>query len=351
MPELAHFPIWVNLFIFVIGAMIIARTGSELSVLADKLADRTGLGEAITGTVFLGFITALPGLAASVTAALDGRPALAISNAIGGIAIQTTFLAIADIAYTKANLEHAAASVTNMILTTILVTLLAVVTSMVVLLGLTGPDVTIDHIHPVTLVLFIAAGFGFLLAYRSSEKPMWRPRYTKETVEDIPDRTARQENLGRLMSGFFLSSVIIILSGSLVAHTAGAISEQTGITETIAGGLLLAIVTSLPELVTTVSAVRRGALTLAVSDVVGGNFFDVLFVFAADIFYFKGSIYHAEGVGTRELFLTALTILLNIILLLGLLYRQRRGPANIGFESVLMLLIYVGGFLTLIFYM
>lgn len=346
MPDLIHLPIWINLFIFVIGALAITWTGFRLSVLADKLADRTGLGEAITGTVFLGFITALPGLAASITAALDGHAALAISNAIGGIAIQTTFLAIADIAYTKANLEHAAASVTNMILTTILVTLLAIV-----LLGLTGPDVTIDHIHPVTLVLFVAAGFGFLLAYRSSERPMWRPRYTTETVEDIPDKAAERENLGRLMTGFIVSSVIIILSGSLVAHAAGALSDQTGITETVAGGLLLAIVTSLPELVTTVSAVRRGALTLAVSDVVGGNFFDVLFVFAADIFYFKGSIYHAAGVGARELFLTALTILLNIILLLGLLYRQRRGPANIGFESVLMLLIYVGGFLTLIFFM
>jgi len=346
MPDISQLPTLINIFIFVIGAGVITWTGSELSVLADKLADRTGLGEALTGTVFLGFITALPGLAASVTAALDGRPALAVSNAIGGIAIQTTFLAIADIAYTKANLEHAAASVTNMILTAILVTLLAIV-----LLGFTGPEITLGHIHPVTLVLFIAAGLGFLLAYRSSEKPMWRPRYTTETVEDIPDKNAQRENLGKLLTRFFTISVIIILAGSLVAHTTGAIAEQTGITQTVAGGLLLALVTSLPELVTTVSAVRRGALTLAVSDVVGGNFFDVLFVFAADIFYFRGSIYHAEGVGAREYFLTALTMLLNIILLLGLLYRQRRGPANIGFESVLMLLIYAGGFLTLIFFM
>jgi cation:H+ antiporter len=92
-------------------------------------------------------------------------------------------------------------------------------------------------------------------------------------------------------------------------------------------------------------------LTLAVSDIVGGNFFDILFVFAADLVYLNGSIYHAEGVGEPEEFLTALAILLNTTLLLGLLYRQRRGPANIGFESFLILLLYLGGFLTLTFLM
>jgi cation:H+ antiporter len=90
---------------------------------------------------------------------------------------------------------------------------------------------------------------------------------------------------------------------------------------------------------------------LAVSDIVGGNFFDVLFVFAADLVYLQGSLYHAEGVSRREELLTALAILLNATLLLGLLYRQRSGPANIGFESVLMLLMCVGGFLTVSLWM
>jgi cation:H+ antiporter len=52
-------------------------------------------------------------------------------------------------------------------------------------------------------------------------------------------------------------------------------------------------------------------------------------------------------VGRRKAFLTSLALLLNITLLLGLLYRQRSSPANIGFESVLMLLLYVSGFLML----
>lgn len=342
----SSWPLWLSISVFVLAAIMIGWTGTRLAIFGDRIADRTGLGEAITGTVFLGLITALPGLAASITAALDDRPALAISNAIGGIAIQTTFLAIADLVYTKANLEHAAASLANMIQTVILIFLLTLV-----LMGLTGPDVTVMNIHPATPVLFAVAGFGFLLVFRSSTEPMWRPKHTVDTVEDVPDKKAEKENLIKLLTGFALTAVVVIIAGSLVARTSGAIADDTGLSETVAGGLLSGVVTSLPELVTTVAAVRRGALTLAVSDIVGGNFFDILFVSAADLVYLKGSLYHAHSVGERESFLTGLTILLNITLLLGLLYRQRRGPANIGFESVLMLLIYIGGFLTMILVM
>jgi cation:H+ antiporter len=342
MLNLSAWPLWANVITFLVAAGIIAWAGTKLAAFGDRLADRTGLGEAITGMMFLGFTTALPGLAASITAALDGRPALAISNAIGGIAIQTAFLAVADIAYTKANLEHASASVTNMIQTAMLVMLLALV-----LLGLTGPDVTIAHVHPMTPALFLAAGSGFWLVYRSSTEPMWKPEQTAETIEDIPEESYRRENLGKLLVGFGITAGIVTVAGAVVAYTTGNIADATGFSETVAGGLFSGVATSLPELVTTIAAVRRRALTLAVSDIVGGNFFDVLFVFAADLVYLQGSLYHAKGVGVREVFLTGLAILLNITLLLGLLYRQRGGPANIGFESVLMLLLYIGGFLTL----
>lgn len=346
MIDLSAWPVWANVLVFVLAGSLIAWAGTRLAAFGDRIADRTGLGEAVTGTIFLGLTTALPGLAASITAALEGHAALAISNAIGGIAIQTTFLAMADIAYTKANLEHAAASVANMIQTVILVILLTLV-----LLGLSGPDVTIAHVHPMTPVLFLAAGAGFQLVYRSSSEPMWKPRLTAHTVEDVPDEAHVRENLSKLLIGFGATAVAVTLAGAAVAHTSGNIAEATGISETVAGGLLSAVATSLPELITTIAAVRRNALTLAVSDIVGGNFFDVLFVFAADLVYLPGSLYHAAGVGRREDFLAALAILLNVTLLLGLLYRQRSGPANIGFESVLVLLLYVAGVVTLTLFM
>ena len=346
MLDATTWPLWAQFAVFFAAAGAIGWSGTQLAGLGDRLADRTGLGEAVTGSLFLGLTTALPGLTASITAALDGRPALAISNAIGGIAIQTTFLAVGDILLPRANLEHAAASVTNMIQTALLVILLTLV-----LLGLTGPEVTVGHVHPMTILLFLVVGASFWMVYQSSLEPMWRPKETPRTVLDVPEAKHRRESLSKLLLFFLGNAIIVTCAGFLVARTTGSLADATGINETVAGGLFSGVATSLPELVTTVAAVRRGALTLAVSDIVGGNFFDVLFVFAADLAYLGGSLYHGGDVGGREAFLTALAVLLNLVLLLGLLFRQREGPGNIGFESVLILLLYLGGFLTLSFAM
>lgn len=338
--------LWFDAVIFIAAAAVILGAGIKLAAVADRLADRLGWGEAVTGSLLLGLTTALPGLAASITAALEGRAALAIGNAIGGIAIQTTFLAVADLAHRKANLEHAAASVANMIQTAILIALLALV-----LLGIAGPDITVAHVNPMTGVLFLCAVAGFWLVYRSRTQPMWKPQLTRETVEDVPDETHERAHLGKLLAAFFIAGSLVTAAGVVIARATGGIAERTGMNETLAGALLAGVATSLPELVTTVAAVRRGALTLAVSDIVGGNFFDILFVFAADAVYLQGSLYHAAGVGAREIFLTGLAISMNVVLLLGLLYRQRAGPANIGFESVVILLLYAGGFVILGVYM
>jgi cation:H+ antiporter len=203
-PELPEGPLWANIVAFLLAAAVIGWTGTGLAVLGDKLADRTGLGEAVVGSLFLGLTTALPGLAASITAALQGHAALAISNAIGGIAIQTVFLAVADVVHKKANLEHAAASITNAIQTTILVSLLALV-----LLGLNSPDVTLAHVHPMTPVLFAAAGGGFWLVYRSSTEPMWLPRKTADTVLDVPEQANVEASLGKLLAGFAIAAGVV----------------------------------------------------------------------------------------------------------------------------------------------
>ena len=335
-------PFWGDVTLFFVAAAVIGLTGTKMAGLADRLADRSGLGEAITGTVFLGLITALPGLTASVYAALLGRPVLAISNAMGGIAFQTTVLAVADLTYRKANLEHAAASVENIMQVSMLILLLTLVS-----VGLAGPSVTLGHVHPTTLLLILGAAMAFTLVAKVREKPMWKPRQTDQTVEDEPAVGSSRENLGRLAAGLLVMAIATLVAGALVAESAGNIVSESSIPEAVVGGLFMAAATSLPELVTCVAAVRRGALTLAVSDIVGGNFFDVLFVAAADIVYLQGSLLHGTGVGMREVFITSFTILLNVVLLVGLMYRQKHGPGNIGFESVLMLVIYIGGFLTL----
>lgn len=341
--DISAWPMAVIIAVFIGAGLVIALVGTRLAGLADRLADRTGLGEAVAGAVFLGLVTSLPGLATSVAAALAGRPALAISNALGGIAVQTAFIALADMSYRKANLEHAVASLQNIIQVVLLIALLSLV-----VLALASPDLSIGPVHAVTPLIPLVIGMGMVVVLGSGNNPMWRPRHTGETVPDIADEASKDEGLLPLMLKFLIAGAVVMTAGVVIAHTTGAIADRTGLSESVAGALLSGVVTSMPELVTSIAAVRRGALTLAVGDIIGGNVFDVIFISAVDIAYFSGSAYSAPGVGQSELFLTGLIILLNAILLLGLLYRQRRGPGNIGLESVLILITYVGGFIVLI---
>jgi cation:H+ antiporter len=145
--DLAPLPLWAVIAILVGAALVIGVAGTKLAGLADHLADRTGMGEIIAGALFVGASTSLPGVITSITTAAQGYPGLAIGNALGGITAQTAFLAVADLAYRKANLEHAAASVTGLTQGTLLVSLLTIP-----LLAMAAPEITIFGVHPASLL-------------------------------------------------------------------------------------------------------------------------------------------------------------------------------------------------------
>lgn len=336
--SLTEWPLAPSVYVFVASALVIGIFGSMMTRIADKLADVTGLGEALMGAIFLGGSTSLPGITTSVTAAAGGHAELAISNAIGGIAAQTVFLAVADIAYRKVNLEHAAASVANLMQGALLTVLLSIA-----ILAMAGPQVTILSIHPISVIMIAGYVFGLHLVSKAQTEWMWRPRKTRETrIDEASHIKMTRVQVFFLWLKFFLLAVAVALAGYLVAKTGVSISQKAGISETVVGAMFTAIATSLPELVTSVAAVRQGALTLAVGGVIGGNCFDVLFVAFSDFAYRQGSVY--EALSNHQLFIISLTILLTGVLLLGLLRREKHGIANIGFESFLIIVIYVVAF-------
>lgn len=320
--------------LFALAGGVVLISGTRMSIAADQLADRTGLGEAVIGGVVLGASTSLSGSIVSLTAALDGHASLAFSNGIGGIAVQTAFLALADLLYRRANLEHAAAELANVFQAALLILMLSIP-----FVAFASPEFTIWSIHPASLVLLVLYIAGLRVAGRIRARPMWRPVKTLETREDLPadDDEARKSSM-RLI--FKLVGLLIVLSaaGWVIARCGIVIVDKIGVSATVVGALMTATATSLPELVTTIAAVRRGALQLAVGGIIGGNTFDTLFLTLSDIGYREGSLYHS--VSTQDLFWLAIGLLMTAVLLIGLILREKRGPANIGVESVSIMIIY-----------
>jgi len=335
-PGLSELSLATAAVIFAAAAGVIGVAGWKLASIAGRIAAKTGLGEALTGAVFLGASTSLSGTVTSVTAAAEGHPELAFSNAIGGIAAQTAFLAIADITYRRANLEHAAASVANIMHGALLVALLGFI-----LMGMSGPEASVFGMHPVSLILPAAYVYGMRHVLQAHVAPMWRPHRTPETREDHPAKTRRYGGFAGLWSGFAALAVLVGVAGWLIAKSGVVLAQRTGLSETAMGALFSAVSTSLPELVTCLAAVRLGSLSLAVGDIIGGNVFDTLFITLSDAAYRDGSILHAAG--PRGIFVTSLAVLLSGVLLMGMVRREKSGIANIGFESFFVLLLYGGG--------
>ncbi len=335
--------LWLAIVLFIFLAGFIAFAGTQLTKAADQLADLTGIGEALVGGVVLGAVTSIPGIVTSVTAAYQGHPELSVSNAIGGIAAQTVFLAVADIAYSKANLEHASASFANLMQGVLLIIML----SFVLLITSTQPLV-LWGVHPASIVLICIYVAGTGLISQAKKNPMWQPSDTSETVEDTPDdENLEKINLGRLVTKFIILAALVGVAGYFVADLAIIISDKSGVSESFMGALFTSVATSLPELVVSVSAVRQGAITMSVSNIIGGNSFDVLFISFSDIAFQEGSLYHA--VSQSQLFIVSLTILLTSTLLLGLLHRQKHGIGGVGWESALLILLFLGGYVILYF--
>lgn len=318
--------------LFLLAAVVIAIAGVRMAKLADILADRTRLGEAVVGGMFLGASTSLSGAVTSISAASEGLASLAVSNAIGGICVQTVFLVVADMTYRKVNLEHAAADEKNTLQAAILILLLSVA-----LAAYLTPPFALWVVHPASIVLVAVYIFGARAAVALAKRPMWHPEKTKDTVPDQPESQHKSSQLAYLLVRFAALAVILGVAGYLVATTGAQISREFGISQTVVGTLLTATTTSLPELVTTLAAVRRGALQLAVGGIVGGNTFDVLFLSLSDLAYRDGSIYHAMG--SRDALLLVAGTLMAAILLVGLIMRDRRG---VGFEGISILAVYIG---------
>jgi len=312
-----------------VGAVIVV--GVRLARTADELADRTGMGEALAGALFLGGVTSLPGIVAAATGALQGDAAFALANPVGGVAVQSVWLAIADLIYRRANLEHAAASLENILQALILMGLLSLP-----VVAFATPELAWGWVHPVTVLIPVFYLFGLRLVKRVQEQPGWQPEETSDTVLDEPDEPS-DTPIRTLWLRLGAFAVVIGVTGWVIGRAGLGLVAATGWPSSVTGFTVTTIISSLPELVTLIAAIRIGALTLGVGNIIGGNVFDTLLIAVSDVFYVDGPIYAQAG--ASSLVLLGGTLLITAILAAGLIVRDRKG---VGFEGVALPLAYVG---------
>lgn len=355
--SLESYTLGANAVIFAVAAAAIWFAGTALERYADALSVRTGLGQAFTGVLLLSTATSLPEVATTITAAgLLSNPTLAVSNLLGGVALQTAILAIAD------RTQRHAGAVTSfeprfVLLMQGLGVLLLLQVAIAGLAAEGRPMVFTVSLWPFAV---LCVYLGILYAtYRYRGHPRWTP--TKR--DDVPKDSGRgQARLAKATTDmekkslrstkalwiFFTGlSLAVLVAGWLVAQSADVLAEQTGLGDAFLGATLLALATSLPEVSTTRAASGEGRYSMAISNVFGSNGFDISLLFLAELLYQGGTVMaHA---GRSIVFVAAIGAIMTSIYLWGMLERRDRTILGVGWDSAGAVLVYGTGMTVLFF--
>jgi cation:H+ antiporter len=161
------------------------------------------------------------------------------------------------------------------------------------------------------------------------------------TVELPPGRPRTILPLWRALLGFIVTAAVLVLVTPYLVRSAREIAAITGMGDGFVGTALLALVTSLPEMVAVVAAARLGAYDMAVGNLFGSNVFNMFALGVADLFYTPGRFLGA--IDPTFALVGLLGLLLTNLALVGNIARVERRLGFVEADALLILLVYAGG--------
>ncbi len=315
---------WIT---FLLTSTAIVLAGIKLASFGEAIGERSGIGQGWIGLLFLATITSIPELTTTVTGATIGVPNIALGNALGSNLFNIAIIAVMDIfllgrgPFLRLVKPYHAASGGIAILLTVLV-----------MLGITvAPNAAILGVNPISFIILFTYVVGVFLLYHIEKRDGGEAEGTKETM-----------GLRRAIVGFCFSGGVIIVSGIFLIHASKVIVEETALSASFMGAILVAIATSLPELATSIGALKIKAYDMIVGNLFGSNMFNILTIFFADVAFRRGAIFAAlEDGQTDQLILASLGIGITVIATTAIVYRSKRRVLGMGGDAALILIAYL----------
>ncbi len=312
--------------VFFITAVVIVLAATQLAKYGDIIAVRTRMGGMFIGVLLLAGATSLPEVLTSVSALRENTPNLAAGNLLGSNTFNIFLLAIIDLAnrnqriLRKAALKHAVTG-----------SLTVLMIGLVLFFMLANIDIKIGWVGLDSLILIVV----YIIAVRLIHKDSPTPSTEKE--EAIPDGTP---SLMKGIIGFLLAATVLVIITPYMVKSANEIAEITGLGTTFIGTTLVALVTSLPELVTTLAAVKIGAADMAIGNLFGSNMFNMFALGLTDLFYTQGRF--LDAIDPSFLLIGIAGLVLTCLGLIGNLIKLEKRIWFIEIDALLIMLFYFG---------
>jgi cation:H+ antiporter len=328
------------ILIFGVAAIITWISGVALARATDILDDRFGLGEAIGGMILLSIAGSLPELAITLSAAKSGHLDIAAGNLIGGVAMQTFVLVIADwFGRGRTPLSTAAASLIPA-LEGLLVVAVVGVTAMG---GLLPSSASIGPMGVAAIGILIIWVAGMLILNRVRSRPelsFVKAGGSAEETASEGDEAGQSQSTRRTIVLFVIASIATLIAGVALEQSGNQLADNFGINGVLFGATFLSLATALPEISSGITGVRMGRYTLVFGDMFGGNAFQLTLFLLADLVAGQPVLPYE---GKSNAWIGLVGLLMTAVFVVGIMLRPSKRYARLGPDSWVVTLIYVLG--------
>lgn len=282
---------------------------------ASGIAARLGIPQLVIGLTIVAMGTSAPEAAVSISAALKGNAEITIGNIVGSNILN--ILIILGITSVIISVKVVASTIKYEL------PFMIAITAVLLLFGYTGGNITFSEGILLWVLFILYLTYLFVMAKRNKDE-------TDDKQEEKP--------LWKLIIFILLGLFMIVFGSDISVDGASAIAKAVGISERFIGLTIVALGTSLPELVTSIAAARKGKADIAIGNIVGSNIFNILFVVGTT------SLITPVVFASNFIIDTAIAIAAGILLLVGVLRKKELSRAT----GIIMLVCYGAYFIYLI---
>lgn len=310
-----------QILILIAGFTLLVWGADRFILGASATAKHTGMPPLLVGLTFVALGTSFPELMVSLVAALKGTPELAVGNALGSNIVNIGLV-----------LGLTAIICPVMVNSKFIKREFPIVFIILLIVGLMLWDYKLDRFEGVILFAGLAGYVAWLVyqALASNGDEVLTQEYSKQLDEQLI-------SLPKALFWFILGGILLYFSAQMVVNSGVFIARAMGVSDVVIGLTIVALGTSLPELMATLVAALKREFDIAVGNVIGSNIFNLLGVLGLPALispaYFKPEIF------TRDY---AIMLLLTVLLFV-FAYGFNKKPGQINrWEGALLLFVYFG---------
>jgi len=326
--------LWIGL---ILCTSVIVYAGTRLCKYGDIIAEKTGFGGTWIGVVLLASVTSLPELVTGISSVTyAGVPDIAIGNVIGACVFNMLILAILDAIYRPMPVLSKALQ-GNILSAGFGIFLLSTVAISLVLGNRIFPLGWIGLYSPLFVFIYFVAMKLVYLYERKQVSVFIKEMAVELKYEDISVKTA--------ILKFSINAVFVVVAAVFLPKVGEGIAESTGLGQTFVGSIFIAIVTTIPEVVVSIAAVRIGAIDLAMGNLFGSNIFNIFILAIDDFFFIKGPI--LSLVNQNHIISALFAVAMTSTAIIGLTYRAEKRTLFLALDSIVIMLLYVVNLMSL----